>query len=116
MSSSDKSPLQLPRGVGDRILIALLSPFIMLFSGGFAWIFLRKPSDNAAGFVTNMVAFELFFSVFSLSCLSFLWGLFAPRWIEAALHRAARKVAFLLAIPALGLLIAVVHILLSAPD
>ncbi|MBN1919207.1 MAG: hypothetical protein JW889_14980 [Verrucomicrobia bacterium] len=116
MSGNESSPLQLPRGVGDRILIVLLSPFIMLFSSGFALVFLRKPSDTATGLLTNMVAFELFFSVFCLSSLSLLWGLFAPKWVEAALDRTARKVALLLAIPVFGLLVAVVYLLVLSPS
>ena len=109
--NDDKSPLQLSRKAGDRILIALFSPVIMLFSGGFAQLFLRKPSDSINGLLTNIVAFELFFSVFWLSFLGFLWGVFAPRWIENALHSAARKVALLLVIPALGLVIALIYVL-----
>lgn len=109
--NDDKSPLKLSRSIGDRILIALLSPFIMLFSAGFAWIFLRKSSDTVGGLIGNTVAFELFFSVLWLSVLAFVWGVFAPAWIERALHSAARKAALLLAVPALGLIAALVYIL-----
>ena len=116
MTEEDQSLLRLPRKIGDRILLVLLSPFIMLFSGGYAWILLKKPFDGVEGFLTNTVVFELFFSVFCVSSLTLVWGLFAPRWLETTLHRAARKAAILLAIPAIGLLIAVVSILFRAPS
>ncbi len=116
MTEENQSPLRLPRKIGDRILLVLLSPFIMLFSSGYAWIFLRKPFDGVKGFLTNTVVFELFFSVLCVSSLALVWGLFAPRWLETTLHRAARKAAMLLAIPALGLLIAVVYILFRPPS
>jgi len=111
MTQENESPLRLPRKIGDRILLVLLSPFLMLFSGGFARIFLRKPFDGVEGFLTNTVVFELFFSVFCVSSLALVWGLFAPRWLETTLHRAARKAAILITIPALGLVVALVYIL-----
>jgi hypothetical protein len=116
MTEEKKSPLRLSRKIGDHILLILLSPFIMLISGSYAWMFLRKPFDGVKGLLINAIAFELFFSVFCVSSLALVWGLFAPRWLETTLHRAARKAGMLMAIPALGLLVAVVYILLHPPS
>ena len=112
MRTRYKNPVQLPKSVGDRILLCILLPFVSLVVSVlvvpvFAW----KP-ETPLEVIAKAVAGEAAFMVVCFLLLGFVWGLFAPSWLERVLQKHALNavlVCFVLLIgTALGLLLFVV--------
>ena len=111
----DRKPFDrqwLPRSVGERILLCILCSFVALVLLVFVYsIFLWKP-DTFYERVLKMICAEILYTLCGLILLGFVWGLFAPSWLEKIIERQSMRAAFWLLILILGTCAAVVTVFL----
>ena len=102
MDSPDHSRLILSRNKGDRALLFLFTPFIMLLTG-FAALFAHYWEPPEIGQrIIKFVAFEIAFTFFCLATLCFIWAIAAPRWLEQLMQKAYHKTMITIGFLAIG--------------
>lgn len=101
MSETRSPGFRLPRRLGDRVLLGVLSTPILLASSLAIYGLFTENSPHSLWI--RLVCEEVIGVVFALSVLTMLWVIATPRFIERALQSAALHVSLVVFIASLGL-------------
>lgn len=99
--------IPLPRGLGDRVLLGLLSATIAFASG--LTMYALRTGEEPANRVFRFILVECAGLVFSFSCLALLWAIATPRFVERLLVRRALQLGVVGFAVAVSLLIGMLY-------
>ncbi len=90
----------LPRSVGGRVVLGLLSAPAIPFAGVFLYALAVGPGGaTPAGRVVRLAMGDLFATLLAVGCCGLVWAVAAPPWLAGPAWRYGRRLTLLALVP-----------------
>jgi hypothetical protein len=113
MQPDQMNRLFLPRSFRERFWLVLLGGGFAAFMVFIESLMFQWHSIGIAEHIVHFLADDTFITFGLFSCLTCVWGLFAPRWMETFLERSFQRVLKIITVIAVASVLSVISFLLS---